>query len=147
MCVCLSVCPSVSLRFCRSVMFSQSRSMNCMCTGVFACTNQSLFRLFVSAKGLSDAGVHIHRLILDNCKYCYDDFVVVFMRVFFFMGSWPAISRKGKNTILCILFCSFALCTPRWRRHGIPAQLPVWQQLVEIPDDVALARLGLGPAL
>ena len=80
MCVCLSVCPSVSLRFCRSVVSSQSKSINCMCTGVFACTNQSLFRLFVSAKGLSDAWVYIYRLILDNCEYCYDGFVVVFMR-------------------------------------------------------------------
>ena len=119
--------------------------MNCLCTGVFACTNHSLFRLFVSAKGLSDAGVHIHRLILDNCEYCYDDFVVGFMR-FFFMCGWPVISRKVKNTVLCILFCSFALCIQRPRWHGISAQLPVWQQLVEIPDDVALARLGLGPA-
>ena len=80
MCVCVGVCLSVCLIFCRSVVSSQSKSINCMCTGVFACTNQSLFRLFVSAKGLSDAGVYIYRLILDNCEYCYDGFVVVFMR-------------------------------------------------------------------
>ena len=114
MCVCLSVCPSVSLRFCRSVMFSQSRSMNCMCTGVFACTNHSLFRLFVSAKGLSDAGVHIYRLILDNCKYCYDDFVVVFMRGFFFFLWAVGLQFPVKGIIqYCVFYFVHLLCVPQ----------------------------------
>ena len=142
-CVCVGVCLSVCLIFCRSVVSSQSRSMNGMCAGVFACASRSrtshyflicvfspdvilcgwraqstnqLTNSSVCKGGSDDAVIQTSGLILDIRQLSTVIMILYLFSCFFllfFICGWPAISRKGMNTVFCILYCSFALYISR----------------------------------